>query len=61
MTHTCDHAGLWIVPCLWKSHDPGFPTGTWKTLRVSHTPHSPDDEHGGHFYRANNGDISKEL
>ena len=30
----------------------GFPTGAWKTLRVSHTAHSPDDEHG---------DISIEL
>jgi len=46
------HPGLWIVPCLWKSHDPGFPTDPWKTLRVSHTTHSPYD---------NIGDISNEL
>ena len=44
--------GLWIVPCLWKSLDPGFPTGPWKTLRVSHTTHSPYDDQG---------DISNEL
>jgi len=24
----------------------GFPTGAWKTLRVSPTPHSPYDNHG---------------
>jgi len=52
MSETCGHRGLWIVPCLWKSHDAGFPTATWKTLRVSHTPHNPDDEQG---------DISIEL
>lgn len=52
MTEIRCNNGLWTVPWLWKSRASGFPTATWKTPGVSHTPHSPDGQHG---------DISKEL
>jgi len=34
-------AGLWKLPPLWKTATTRFPTRAWKTLRVSHSSHSP--------------------
>ena len=34
--------GLWKLPPLWTSDTDRSPTAPWKTLRVSHSSHSPN-------------------